>query len=269
MRYETLPPPASLSAYVRFFWIMEGGGTREQPFVYRSMADGCTELLFHYRGCFDELTAKGSLPSFNSGIHGQSGKSRRFSIAGSFGIFGAYLYPFALPALFGLPASLVSDEMVSLDALLGIEGRDLEAQMITAAGNRQRLQHIVRFLEARVSRRKPDGADHMPALIRSLQKGCTPCRVAQLAGEQFLSVRQFERQFKQASGFSPKKYLRILRFQEALRTAGSGRSLTEVAYACGYADQSHFIYDFKAFSGHHPGFFFKGKCTDTTALVLP
>jgi AraC-like DNA-binding protein len=35
--------------------------------------------------------------------------------------------------------------------------------------------------------------------------------------------------------------------------------LTDVSYACGYADQAHFIRDFKRFTGESPKNFIKQK----------
>lgn len=35
--------------------------------------------------------------------------------------------------------------------------------------------------------------------------------------------------------------------------------LTSVAHHCGYADQSHFIRDFKSFTGERPGLFIKNE----------
>jgi len=40
-------------------------------------------------------------------------------------------------------------------------------------------------------------------------------------------------------------------------------SLTQIAYDAGYYDQSHFIRDFKDFSGHHPRHYFFGEAEGT------
>ncbi|TXJ23716.1 MAG: AraC family transcriptional regulator [Chitinophagaceae bacterium] len=81
----------------------------------------------------------------------------------------------------------------------------------------------------------------------------------------YLSTRQFERNFKEFAGFSPKLYSRIIRFQSAIEQYGqTGKSLTEIAYDCGYYDQSHFIHDFKEFSGLHPRHYFGGKAEGTS-----
>lgn len=52
---------------------------------------------------------------------------------------------------------------------------------------------------------------------------------------------------------NPKEYGRIVRFQRSLRMMQSGsRNYADIAYANGYADQSHFIREFRQFSGLTP-----------------
>lgn len=53
-----------------------------------------------------------------------------------------------------------------------------------------------------------------------------------------------------ANKVSPKTYLRVRRFNEALRLMKSRRdpSLVSIANALNFAEHSHFIRDFKAFS---------------------
>jgi AraC-like DNA-binding protein len=75
-------------------------------------------------------------------------------------------------------------------------------------------------------------------------------RLSRLLAELGVSERQLERRFVAAVGVSPKKYLRVRRFNEALRLMKSRRysTLASIAYALSFADQSHFIRDLKEFS---------------------
>ena len=69
-----------------------------------------------------------------------------------------------------------------------------------------------------------------------------------------ISERQFERRFNQTVGVSPQAYIRVKRFNEAMRLIKSRRyqRLTDVAYALNYHDQSHLIHEINAFSGISP-----------------
>lgn len=256
MIYYTIPPPPSLSTYVRFFWVLES----DEPYCHRSMADGCAEMIFHYKGVFDEITDGKTEKSFITGLHGPSKSYRRFTIDKSFGIFGVYLYPFAIPQLFSLPANELSDQIPDLITLFGAEGRELEEKIMLAQNNRVRATIMTTFLERKLLK----NITQRPAfctLISKMINAKTLATVDQLAKHSFLSVRQFERKFKLFSGFSPKLYSRIIRFQHATQQYGNvvTKSLTDIAYDCGYYDQSHFIHDFKQFSGYHPKQYFSGK----------
>jgi AraC-like DNA-binding protein len=70
-----------------------------------------------------------------------------------------------------------------------------------------------------------------------------------------VSERSLERRFKTSIGLGPKRYARICRFKAALRDLQQGRftQLTTLAYSHGYTDQSHFIREFRQFTGLTPG----------------
>ncbi|GGM77685.1 AraC family transcriptional regulator [Dyadobacter beijingensis] len=260
MKYFTIPPPADLARYVRFFWVLEHDLPGDEPYFHRTMADGCAEMVFHFKGRFDEILKTGlQEASFHAGIHGQSRSFRRFVIGQDFGIFGVYLYPYAVPALFGVPAAELSNQMPDLATFFGPAGTDLEERVMLAPDHTARAGIISEFLRKCI-RKREISEPAVFSVIGSVIRSNGLARIPDLAAQSFLSTRQFERKFLAFSGFSPKLFSRIIRFQAALSQYGNtGKSLTEIAYECGYYDQSHFIHDFKAFSGDHPKTFFSGN----------
>lgn len=254
--YLTFQPPPQLARHVRMFWVFEYDVPEGQPYVYRSMADGCAEMVFHYRGDFSEVDSTDYHPAV---LHAQTNRHRRFLTHGSFGIFGAYLYPTALPQLFGLSSSAFSNQMPQLTDFLGAEGRFLTEQIMTAPSHKQRVQLLSEFLQQRLGEREQEEtAAHVA--VKHIIRVNGQVDVASLASRICLSTRQFERKFKEFSGFSPKIYTRIIRFQRALTEYGNKQlNMTEIAYQCGYYDQSHFIHDFREFSGYHPRQYFSGR----------
>lgn len=236
--------------------MLEGGGN--EPFFYRSMADGSAEMIFHYYGPFSEMTDRTTQTAAVAVLHAQSRHYRRFVTPASFGIFGVYLYPFAIPQLFGLPASAVSNELPDLDTLLGNRGKQLTEAIMLATDTTQRVLIATRFIEGQLAKHHHQQAP-MEHIITQLIQTDGQASVGQLAQQAFLSVRQFERRFKEYSGFAPKLYTRIVRFQAAVKQYnGRPTTLGEVALRCGYFDQSHFIHDFKEFYGYHPSTYFNG-----------
>lgn len=238
------------------FWVFEYDVPEGTPYVYRSMADGCAELVFHYKGDFTEVSCSGY---HRAVVHAQTNKHRRFLTHGSFGIFGAYLYPTALPQLFGHSSSSFSNQMPSLTDVLGAEGAFLEEQIMTAPSHQRRVQLMSEFLEKQLrGRKQEETAAHVA--VKHIIRVNGQVNVSALASQICLSTRQFERKFKEFSGFSPKTFTRIIRFQRALSEYGNKQmSMTEIAYQCGYYDQSHFIHEFREFSGYHPRQYFSGR----------
>lgn len=69
-----------------------------------------------------------------------------------------------------------------------------------------------------------------------------------------LSSRQLERKFKSIVGTTISGYWKIVRFNRALHLLkqSTPKRLTDIAFECGYYDQSHFITDFKLLTGTSP-----------------
>ena len=60
---------------------------------------------------------------------------------------------------------------------------------------------------------------------------------------------------------TPKEFLKVIRFQSAVRQIEQQDQVdwSAIAYDCGFYDQSHFIADFKKFSGYTPSQYLKIK----------
>jgi AraC-like DNA-binding protein len=69
-----------------------------------------------------------------------------------------------------------------------------------------------------------------------------------------VSHKHFIHEFRRHVGLTPKVFCRIRRFQEVLARIQAQKQVNwiDIAYACGYYDQAHFIRDFQAFSGLNP-----------------
>ena len=90
-------------------------------------------------------------------------------------------------------------------------------------------------------------------------RGTVP--IQDLADASGLSLRHFQRRFRQLTGLNPKHYARICRIGHAVHRKELDPDLawTTLAHEAGYADQSHFIRDFKALTGNLPRDFLRGQ----------
>jgi len=132
-------------------------------------------------------------------------------------------------------------------------------QLMEARGNTGRVNVVERFLlerlESEASGEMPDAVTE--AAVAHIRKRHGAVRMEELARVLNLSLSALERRFRKKVGASPRKFASIVRMRHVLRLRRAGGSLTEIAHRAGYCDQSHFIKDFKSFTGLAPESFFR------------
>lgn len=95
------------------------------------------------------------------------------------------------------------------------------------------------------------------AAVRRLYYGYAHTRLDDVAGRLGIGPRQFQRRFTSAMGMGPKEFIRLSRFQHAARALllADVQEPRKAALPDGYYDQSHFIREFKSFTGQTPSAF--------------
>ena len=263
MNFKVIFPKKHLADYVRFFWFAEGAASLDRPYIHHAFAYTCPEFSFCYKGQFQYQSGSAPEKTLFPGVYGQTQTFSKVVSNAEFGIFGFYLYPQALSQLFCLPASELSNQTVDTKTFCGKEGEILEEQIMLASSIYERVNLASDFLEARLKNvRTP--YSNMISSITALSNLSPISAIKSMAEDSFLSVRQFERRFKEFTGFRPKLYFRIARFNSLLNKPFENKSLAQIAYEYGYYDQSHFIHDFKNFSGCNPGAYFNQKTINAT-----
>jgi AraC-like DNA-binding protein len=80
-------------------------------------------------------------------------------------------------------------------------------------------------------------------------------RIDELADSYYVSRAKLMADFKAVFGVTIKQYLQLIRVNNAKAMLLSGNSITETANACGFCDDSHFIYTFRSVTGMTPKMF--------------
>jgi AraC-like DNA-binding protein len=169
---------------------------------------------------------------------------------GSYGVIQVVLKPHALKAVFGINALILKDTSVELSEFFS---EDINEQLINAQSTQAQADLIIHFLVKRFEQAKTRD-DLVEEALRFIHNNPGTITVKALLEQFAISERQFERRFSQTVGISPYSYIRIRRFNEAIRLMKTRHchTLTEIAYALNYHDQSHFIRDIKTFTGITP-----------------
>jgi len=255
MKYHQIKPSKALSAYVKYFWIGEAEASTENCFVHFSIATSAPKLIFHYKGQFSEVAATGQLTrSFTSGIQGQSRTHTRFLSPENVGILGVEFFPYAIPTLFSIPASSLTNQYIDIASFCGSKGKELEERIFSATTDQERLRVVAGFLESLIKR---PVNPHIVNAVQNIDRLKGLIDMDTLLKNVPLSQRQFERLFRDVVGFSPKLYTRIARFEAAVNDFRRNASFAEIALEAGYFDQAHFNHDFMEFTGLKPNAYLK------------
>jgi AraC-like DNA-binding protein len=158
--------------------------------------------------------------------------------------------PYALKTLLGINASTLAHGWAEPHEFWA---EDLTSQLMEARNGQERMTLLTSFLVAFFKQEKPRDT-LVEESLRLMHTNIGSLHVKDVLDAFHISERQFERRFTQMVGLTPHVYLRVKRFNEAIRLIKTRRfeRLTDVASALNFSDQSHFIRDIKAFSGMAP-----------------
>lgn len=260
--YQTAQPPEHLEKYIDFFWVGEQENNSGPIFPHHAIASSKLEMQFHYIGNYVTAGLNGhSEKVFKAGFFGQSDKYKYyFAASKKTGIFSVRFLPLALATLFNTPANLLTNESYDIASILGKQGNEIEEQIFEAKTFSERIQIITTFIEKKIktSQSKYQRFEKILTKIHHT-KGRIP--VKEITTQAFRSQRQFERNFKELTGFSAKNYLKIIRFERVVETIIYSQSLAnlkliDIALDFGYYDQAHFNRHFKEYTGITPTTYF-------------
>jgi AraC-like DNA-binding protein len=164
------------------------------------------------------------------------------------------LTPPGASRLLGVAATALANAVVPLDDLRGRQAVELVERIAECPTWSTRFDLLDRVLLAWVED-GPPGPD--PAIVwawQQLDRSGGLVLVSALADEIGWSRSRFAARFRTEIGLTPKATGRVLRFRRAvdLLTSDGSTSISDVAAACGFADHSHLVRDFRSLAGCTP-----------------
>lgn len=169
-----------------------------------------------------------------------------------------------------MPMSEIHDVVVNADLIFGRDIVDLREQLLAASS----VDRMFCLAEHFFIRRAGDSLCTNSAsqcigyAVSSILNRPNRAGFDQLSDQIGYSQKHFISLFKNQVGVPPKQYMKIMRFQKAILEIEKDSSVhwSEIALRNEFYDQSHFIHEFRKFSGFTPGEYVKRK-TDTLNYV--
>lgn len=140
-----------------------------------------------------------------------------------------------------------------MSQVFGNEGETLDLKVLNATTNAERIKIIETFLRNHLTDFNNQNAI-VKSATHSILKADKQQSISEISQGNNINQRWLERKFLSAVGLRPKQLTKIVRFQNTLKTLLNSRitSITALAHENDYYDQSHFIKDFKEFTGSTP-----------------
>lgn len=238
-----IKPDIRLRPYVRYYYILN---THEDIEVL-TFPLGCPQIIFHKNSPLFIPELSSFQDRFT--ISGQVNFPAHVASRGVTEMIVVVFHPHTIgPFIQTLPSAFYNREIAGYD----LENSDLNefaARIFDTEDNNICVRIIEKWLLHKLASARFDFySERMGMAIRALMNDPSE-KINALASKCCLGPKQFSRVFNAHVGMMPKEYARIVRFQKVLwMLQNDCCDYTEIAFSCGYSDQSHLIREFREFS---------------------
>ncbi len=259
--YKTYKPSSSVCSFVREFEVYHANWNIDtllpQPFI-TCLANTTQGLYFYLNDAVKVVpAAQVEIPAPPIVVTGPKTKPIGLLFGSDHLMVKATFQPTGLYRLLGIDMRTTANKGIDAVTFWGDELKHLAETLRLVEDYDQMHETLSAFLENKIksSCRAEEPIDRTtikmldPQMHRSL---------TEWADDACLSLRQFERNFTMRVGLSPKLFIRIVRFENAMamKNAKAEKSWSQIALECGYTDSSHLLREFNEFAEFPPSKFY-------------
>ncbi len=240
-----------LSSIIKCFWQID---SHDDSTIQREkiIPDGYPELIFHYGNVYKTNINGIWQVQAQDLIAGQITNHFFIENTGISKIFAIKLQPWALSELYNISMHEITNKVINipkdvLDTLNPI--KEVATSTISFNDKVLRIENWLISTNQLVNNELSKEKKALDLIIKNRGRDSLK-KIQTLTG---VSERKLERYFKLNIGLSPKSFSRIIRFSNIFKLIQEDNiDWADIAYLSGFYDQSHFIKNFKEFTGEHP-----------------
>jgi len=252
-----LTPHKLLQPFIYKMWVLEGTYRAAECDLMRMSPNGTVKLILMYKGGLKGTnnTMTRGFPESNLIVIGQMTNSTIVETLGDTGSIGIEFYPWIF-RLFNFPLSEMTNSYFSGDEIFGPAGSRLHSQIGEIPTIEGKIAVIENFLLQRLYSSSSEDRTMDYALQQIVSKHGLLI-IKDLYTDIGYSKRHFDRKFKSYAGISPKELATIKRFHTVYERGWQVdfKQIEELNEF--YYDQSHFIKEFRKFTGTSPTTYFR------------
>jgi AraC-like DNA-binding protein len=257
MQLKHIQPHPLLKGYIDKMWVFESSGRVPNDDMKLVVPNGLIKLVVPYRNGlsgkmsdgFYHLSKEHSITLIGIADIPAIVEAQNDSVAGTIGVEfspeGAYRF-------FKLRQSDIKNKIHPLSEVLGKTARILEEKISNAESVNDKVNLLQEFLLKLFSLQEADPIfDHC---VQKIRASAGQVSINELERETGYSSRWLHMKFIEKVGLSPKNLSSILRFQQYYQALAINQEkvFMEKEFYNHYYDQSHFIKEFKRFTGLPP-----------------
>lgn len=256
MIYKFLEPNLHLKEYIReyllfHFVVDEKISVPVKP--YPAVPE--QGITFYIKGPLLSETTENSVieKRAKTVIFGQPVFRQTLHLPNEYMMFNIRFQPGALFKLLRIPMTEFVHKNIDAESVFGKEIREVNEQLVNAENFSSMLPIIETFIYKKIKQIKVDTRP-IDKIGRSIIDNPEDFELQKMAAMACLCPKQFERNFTQQIGISPKFFARISRFNKAFEKKENNKELNwlQIAIHTGYHDYQHLVKDFKQFAGTTP-----------------
>lgn len=244
-----------LEPYVKDIFILENSDITKKSLL-PFFADGCPGIMFQQCESDVFLYPKNKkLSEFF--LYGQSIQPIKIALNGAYRLIVFQLYPLAAKILLGVNPKELNDDCYDLNLIKHVDMAVIKKRLKGTSDISMQVETIANFISGLIRQSVISPDQKVPLAINLILNSKGKISIKTLRETLRVTERTLQRQFIEYVGISPKQFAKIIQFQSSLnQLSGEVYSkLTDIVYENGYADQSHFIRNFKKYTGKKPSEF--------------
>lgn len=243
---DVLTPPPHLAGWVKALTFY--GEHWPQPVSRRQVATTGAVVFWTWGAPMEVSIGAASSSSYRGFVAGIQDRPARTAHDGTQGGIGVHLSAPCVSAPLGVPGAELANRCVGLHELFGHGADALADQLSVIRAPIEAAKLVETALAGRLGTGPPLATEVLWAWKRLR---CQPSlHIADLAAEVGWSRTRLASRFREQIGISPKRFARVVRFEEVCRLLACGSaSLAELATGAGYFDHAHLCREASALAG--------------------
>ncbi len=258
MHLREIKPSSALAQLVRLYRIIDFEFNHNNPIppkAYTPRPEQCLQF-FPTPTIVEYADQSKSIKPKNALLFGQHTLVNNRTVYKKFLSLQIVFQPGALYRMFGFSLNEITDQSIDASDIFGSAIEHINDQLYHAQSHVEMIRIAEGFIVKLASGVKTKETLPIDRVAQQMLDASEP--LDRYVSNAYLSHRQFDRQFIDRMGITPKEYLRVVRFDQAFRMKNHYPEMNwfNIAIACGYYDYQHLSKDYHAFTGYTPAAFF-------------